>query len=138
MEMVSIIIVYMLTTSKKCLLALASLTICLVHSTLLGNAETLRIGTQQSATLVPAEAVRCPQPEITHEMLEQGIKAHCLAKFAIEPSGKHTVELLSSTGSPEFDELTLDTLRSWQFRPAQLAGDPVYSVRKIKVEFEVE
>jgi len=138
MEMVSIIIVYMLTTSKRYLLALASLTLCLLLNTQIGSAETLRIGTQQSATLIPAEAVRCPQPEITHEMLEQGIKANCLAKFAIEPSGKHTVELLSSTGSPEFDELTLDTLRGWQFRPAQLAGDPVYSVRKIKVEFEVE
>ena len=138
MEMVSIIIVYMLTTSTRNILTLALATLSMLSAGSIANAETLRIGTQQSATLVPAEAVRCPQPEITHEMLEQGIKANCLAKFAIEPSGKHTVELLSSTGSPEFDELTLDTLRGWQFRPAQLAGDPVYSVRKIKVEFEVE
>lgn len=138
MEMVSIIIAYMLTTPNRNILLMAIATFSMLTASSLASAETLRIGTQQSATLIPAEAVRCPQPEITHEMLEQGIKANCLAKFAIEPSGKHTVELLSSTGSPEFDELTLDTLRGWQFRPAQLAGAPVYSVRKIKVEFEVE
>jgi TonB family protein len=71
-------------------------------------------------------------------MLEQGIKTNCTAKFAIAPTGKSTVELISSTGSSEVDELTLGTLRTWRFRPASLSGSPVASVRKIKVEFEVE
>lgn len=103
-----------------------------------GNAKTFQMGTQEANHLIPAEAISCPQPAITSEMLEQGIKANCLAKFAIATSGKHTVQLLSSTGSSEVDEMTLETLRTWRFRPASLSGEPVASVRKIKVEFEVD
>ncbi len=102
------------------------------------DAKTFQIGTQESNQLIPAEAVSCPQPAVTAEMLEQGIKANCLAKFAIANTGKHTVQLLSSTGSSEVDEMTLETLRTWRFRPASLSGEPVPSVRKIKVEFEVD
>lgn len=102
------------------------------------QAETFKLGTQESNHLIPAEPLDCPQPAITEEMLEQGIKTNCTAKFAIAPTGKSTVELLSSTGSSEVDELTLGTLRTWRFRPASLSGSPVASVRKIKVEFEVD
>lgn len=101
-------------------------------------AETFKLGTQESNHLIPAEPLDCPQPVITEEMLEQGIKTNCTAKFAIAPSGKSTVELISSTGSSEVDEMTLGTLRTWRFRPASLSGSPVASVRKIKVEFEVD
>lgn len=102
------------------------------------QAETFKLGTQESNHLIPAEPLDCPQPAITEEMLEQGIKTNCTAKFAIAPTGKSTVVLLSSTGSSEVDELTLGTLRTWRFRPASLSGSPVASVRKIKVEFEVD
>lgn len=101
-------------------------------------AETFKLGTQESTALVPAEPISCPQPIVTSEMSETGIKTNCLAKFAIAPTGKHTVELLSSTGSGEVDEMTLETLRTWRFRPASLSGTPVASVRKIKVEFEID
>ena len=101
-------------------------------------AETFKLGTQESNSLLPAEPISCPQPIVTEEMLEQGIKTHCTAKFAIGKTGKSTVELLTSTGSTEVDDMTLDTLRTWRFRPASLSGAPVSSVRKIKIEFEVD
>lgn len=102
------------------------------------QAKTFQLGVQHSGELVPAEVLSSPQPVITAEMLEQGIKASCTAKFAIAASGKHQVELISSTGSGEVDEMTLQTLRTWRFRPAVLSGEPVSSVRKIRIEFEVE
>jgi len=102
------------------------------------QAKTFQLGTQESNSLIPAEAVNCPQPAVTSEMMEQGVKTNCLAKFAIQPTGKHTVELLTSTGSAEVDEMTLETLRTWKFRPASLSGAAVPSVRKIKIEFEVD
>ena len=102
------------------------------------QAKTFQLGTQDSNSLVPAEALNCPQPAVTTEMMEQGVKTNCLAKFAIQPTGKHTVELLTSTGSSEVDEMTLETLRTWKFRPASLSGSAVPSVRKIKIEFEVD
>lgn len=145
MEMVSVIISFM---NSKCT-HFAAATIAVLIANLLATApfgilgrpalaETFKLGTQESNHLIPAEPLDCPQPVITEEMLEQGIKTNCTAKFAIAPSGKSTVELISSTGSSEVDEMTLGTLRTWRFRPASLSGSPVASVRKIKVEFEVD
>lgn len=153
MEMVSVIICVMNSkrthftaaatsalTAKLMALALVALPVAIGLACTLpaAQAETFKLGTQESNHLVPAEPLDCPQPIITEEMLEQGIKTNCTAKFAIAPTGKSTVELLSSTGSSEVDELTLGTLRTWRFRPASLSGSPVASVRKIKVEFEVD
>ncbi len=145
MEMVSVIISLM--NSKRTHFAAAALSVLAANLLAiapigtLGSpalAETFKLGTQESNHLIPAEPLDCPQPVITEEMLEQGIKTNCTAKFAIAPSGKSTVELISSTGSSEVDEMTLGTLRTWRFRPASLSGSPVASVRKIKVEFEVD
>ncbi|MDQ5934991.1 MAG: periplasmic protein TonB [Cyanobacteriota bacterium erpe_2018_sw_21hr_WHONDRS-SW48-000092_B_bin.40] len=144
MEMVSVIIFLMNSKSNHFAAALAVLLANLLAIAPIGSlgtpalADTFKLGTQESNHLIPAEPIDCPQPVITEEMLEQGIKTNCTAKFAIAPTGKSTVELLSSTGSSEVDELTLVTLRTWRFRPASLSGSPVASVRKIKVEFEVE
>ncbi len=101
-------------------------------------AETFKLGAQESESLEPAEPVFAPSPVITEEMLESGIKAFCVARFEISPLGKHVVHLVTSTGSAEVDELTLSTLRTWRFRPGKRGGQPAASVRKIKVEFEVD
>ncbi|MBP6745370.1 energy transducer TonB [bacterium] len=155
METVSVIISVMnlkrthFAATASSVLTAKLLTLALVATGLAGTglfgafttpayADTFKLGTQESNHLIPAEPLDCPQPAITEEMLEQGIKTNCTAKFAIAPTGKSTVELLSSTGSSEVDELTLGTLRTWRFRPASLSGSPVASVRKIKVEFEVD
>jgi TonB family protein len=145
MEMVSVIISLMNLKSTlfatAALAGLAANLLAIAPISSLGTAaqaETFKLGSQESSHLIPAEPLDCPRPVITEEMLEQGIKTNCTAKFAIAPTGKSTVQLLSSTGSSEVDELTLDTLRTWRFRPASLSGSPVASVRKIKIEFEVE
>jgi TonB family protein len=145
MEMVSVIISLMNLKSTlfatAALAGLAANLLAIATISSLGTAaqaETFKLGSQESSHLIPAEPLDCPRPVITEEMLEQGIKTNCTAKFAIAPTGKSTVQLLSSTGSSEVDELTLDTLRTWRFRPASLSGSPVASVRKIKIEFEVE
>ncbi|MBI5175129.1 MAG: energy transducer TonB [Candidatus Obscuribacter sp.] len=101
-------------------------------------AETFKLGAQESESLEPAEPIFAPSPVITEEMLESGIKAFCVARFEISPLGKHVVHLVTSTGSAEVDELTLSTLRTWRFRPGKRGGQPAASVRKIKVEFEVD
>jgi len=45
---------------------------------------------------------------------------------------------LTTSGSNQVDEITLDTLRHWKFKPATVDDQPVTSTRKIRVEFEVE
>lgn len=100
--------------------------------------QVYKIGTSEEAKYADALAVECPQPEIPSSLHEECYKSCCLARFCITCEGKHQVTLVSSSGSDEVDEIALKTLRRWKFKPAMLNGKPVQSVRKIKVEFEVE
>ncbi len=100
--------------------------------------QLFKIGTAEDAKYADAMAVECPQPEIPASLHEECYKSCCLARFCITCEGKHQVTLISSSGSDEVDEIALQTLRRWKFKPAMLNGKPVQSVRKIKVEFEVE
>jgi outer membrane biosynthesis protein TonB len=45
---------------------------------------------------------------------------------------------MKSSGSDEIDDITLKTLKQWKFKPAMLNDKPVLSIRRIKLEFEVE
>ena len=98
----------------------------------------LKGGTTDSSSYEDALATECPQPELTAEHNEQGIKTSCCARFTIETDGKFTVKLVSSTGSQEVDDIALSTLKRWKFKPAQLNGKAIKSSRKIKIEFEID
>jgi protein TonB len=104
------------------------------------HSDTLVIkgGTTDSSSYEEALALECPQPELTAEHNEQGIKTSCCARFSIDENGKFDVRLVSSTGSQEVDDIAISTLRRWKFKPAQLNGKAVKSNRKIKIEFEIE
>lgn len=102
------------------------------------NASTLSLGTEYSSNYKIAEPLYTPEPEISSELHEQCFKSCCIAKFLIKKDGKTSVDLVSSSGSPEVDNIALDTLRRWKFKPATLDGEAVDSSRKLKVEFEVE
>ncbi len=102
------------------------------------SAATFTLGTESDADFERAKVLASPEPVIPAELHEQCYKSCCIAKFLIHPDGKTNVQLLTSSGSREVDELALETLRKWQFKPATLDGKPIESSRKVKVEFEVE
>lgn len=101
-------------------------------------AKTFSLGTDYSSNYRIAEPVFSPEPEISPELHEQCFKSCCIAKFLIKADGQTSVQLLTSSGSSEVDEIAIETLRRWKFKPAQLDGRPVESSRKIRVEFEIE
>lgn len=78
------------------------------------------------------------KPTVPEHLQEECCKCYCVAKFTIQPDGKTHVKLVESCGCSELDDLALDTLRLWKFKPAMLNGQPVLSTRKIKIEFEVQ
>jgi TonB family protein len=110
----------------------------LAESTLPASAKTMTLGTEYSSDYKIAEPVFTPHPEISPEFKEECFKSCCIAKFIIKKNGETSVKLLSTSGSPEVDNIAVDTLRRWKFKPAQLDGAPVDSTRRIKVEFEIE
>src|SRR5215470_18918764 len=85
-------------------------------------AGTFRLGASESSQIQDAEVLESPQPEIPAQLHEQCFKSCCIARFIIQPDGKASVRLLSSSGCEEIDEITLSTLRRWKFRPAILNG----------------
>jgi TonB family protein len=101
-------------------------------------ANSFSLGADYSSDYKVAEPLFTPEPEISPELKEQCFKSCCIAKFLIGANGNTSVQLLSSSGSQEVDEIAIETLRRWKFKPAQLDGRPVESSRKIKVEFEIE
>ena len=115
--------------------AVSSSLFCLEN---LAFAKTFTLGTDYSSNYKIAEPIFTPEPEISPELKEQCFKSCCIAKFLIMSDGQTSVKLLSSSGSSDVDEIALETLRRWKFKPAQLDGKPVESSRKIRVEFEIE
>jgi protein TonB len=102
------------------------------------GAKTYDAGTEESSTFVEAQVVSNPAPVIPEAMHENCFKSCCIARFMIGADGKSKVKLLSSSGSDEIDDITVQTLRQWKFKPAMLDGKPVASTRRIKVEFEID
>ena len=102
------------------------------------GAKTLTIGTDSSVAFTPPKAVFSPEPIIPEHLHEQCFKSCCIAKFLVAPSGKSSVQLISTSGSEEVDEITLETLKRWKFKPATLDGSPVEGSKKVQVEFKVE
>jgi len=101
-------------------------------------ADTFKLGAQEAETYKQAEIVSSPEPVITAELKEECLKTYCEARFNIDVKGRITVHLITSSGSPEVDEITLSTLRGWKFRPALRGTEPVPSTRKVRVEFVVD
>ena len=108
-----------------------------IGNTKLVSATTLSIGTEYSSSYKIAEPIYSPEPEISAELKEECFKSACTAKFIIKADGKISVSLLTSSGSPEVDDIALTTLRRWRFKPATLDGSPIESIRKIRIEFEI-
>jgi protein TonB len=115
-----------------------ALVLFLAGNTTLAYATTLNIGTEYSSSYKIAEPTYSPEPEISSELKEQCCKFSCTAKFIIKADGKISVSLVTSSGSPEVDDIALTTLRRWRFKPATIDGNPIDSTRRIRVEFEIE
>ena len=102
------------------------------------SAETFKLGAQESESFKQAEIISSPEPVISAELKESCLNTFCVARFKIDSRGRISVNLVTSSGCPEVDDITINTLRSWKFRPALRGTEPVPSTRKIRVEFVIE
>lgn len=102
------------------------------------SAKSYDLGTDEAVQYTKAKVLDQPRPVIPSEYHENCFKSCCMARFVIDPTGKTKVKLLTSSGSDEIDDITLQTLRRWKFQPAMLDGKPVSSTRRIKVEFQID
>lgn len=96
------------------------------------------LGAQESSDFQGAEVISAVKPEVPEELKEECLEACCVAKCTVLANGKTKVALVHSCGCPQADDIALNALRRWKFRPARLNGKPVESCRKIKVEFQIK
>jgi TonB family protein len=117
---------------------LVSNTVTVLPSLSQATSLAFNLGVQEASRLEAAKAIDTPHPEIPPYLKEQCFKSCCLARLFINSNGKTSAKLISSSGCAEVDDITLETLQRWKFRPAMLNGKPVSSTRKVRVEFDVE
>jgi len=85
-----------------------------------------------------AVALTSPVPQIPDSLRSESLKTFIRARFDIAADGTAQVTLLTSSGSAELDQLTLQTLRQWRWKPALQNGVSVPSIERLRIEYEVQ
>ena len=66
-----------------------------------------------------------PQPPYPPALRRDRVQGRALLAGVIEKDGSvSNVTVLTSTGNPDLDQVCLDTLRNWRYKPALLGGQP--------------
>jgi TonB family protein len=138
MKTVSIAIAIMLNLQRNYSFLVAAALLISIAGAGASSADTFKLGVQEADTYKQAEILSAPEPVISAELKEECLKTLCVARFNISDKGRINVELITSSGSAEVDDITVSTLRCWRFKPALRGTEPVPSTREIRVEFIVE
>ena len=77
-------------------------------------------------------------PAVPRELRTSTLRTFVRARFDIAADGGFQVTLLTSSGNPQLDALTLETLRRWRWQPAIVNGQPTASIQRVRVEFVVD
>jgi protein TonB len=86
-----------------------------------------------------AQPVYSPQPDIPDSLREEAMDKTCVALVTIQPDGRPSdIQIVTSSGNNDLDQLAINTARKWKFKPATENGAPVVSQVRLHIEFEVE
>jgi outer membrane biosynthesis protein TonB len=83
-------------------------------------------------------AIYAPVPTIPDDLRDEVLEATAVALFHVSREGKATVSLLSPTEFDELNDLILDTLGKWRFRPALKGGVAVDSAAEVRLRITVQ
>jgi len=83
-------------------------------------------------------AIYAPVPTIPDDLRDEVLEATAIALFHVSREGKATVSLVSPTEFDELNDLILNTLRKWRFRPALKGGVAVDSAAEVRLMITVQ
>jgi protein TonB len=85
-----------------------------------------------------AEPVDEPKPTLPDTLRADSLDSTAVAEFTVDADGSPTdVRIITSAGNPDLDQLVLQAARKWRFKPATRDGQPIPSVIRLHVEFQV-
>lgn len=84
-----------------------------------------------------ATPVGRPNIKMPDDLRRNGGKTFVRVEIQVNPDGRTTIQLLTSSGSTDFDQQIQARLADWQWEPAMANGQPVASKQRYKLEFEV-
>lgn len=79
-----------------------------------------------------------PKIQMPDDLRRSGGKTFVRVEIEVGADGRTTIQLLTSSGSPDFDQQIQQQLANWQWEPAVQNGRPVASKQRYKLEFVVE
>lgn len=77
-----------------------------------------------------------PYPDAARRLKEEGL---VLLHTEVDTQGRVvSVSVAKSSGFSDLDESALETVKSWQFKPAQIAGIPIATSVNIPIRFHLK
>ncbi|MBW3636677.1 MAG: energy transducer TonB [Armatimonadetes bacterium] len=81
--------------------------------------------------------VRQVKPRLPEDLRNAEFRASVRVRVEVSENGAPTPSLRGSSGNAAVDELVLDVLRRWKWKPALRHGEPVSSTQNFRFDFEV-
>jgi len=88
--------------------------------------------------------VKLPLKEVDHEYphypdaaKKNRLEGTCVVRYTVGKDGRIIdIAILNHAVDPMFDEETLNTIRSWRYRPMMMNGKPVEVVHEVEVNYQ--
>jgi TonB family protein len=96
-----------------------------------------QVTSDRTISQVSARVLSRPEFDLPDSLRKQKFDGHVEVRVIIEDSGRHTEEMVKSSGSNDVDHAILDWLRSWHWQAATQDGKPVRTARIQKINLGV-
>ncbi len=97
--------------------------------------------TESGPKLVPNHgpvAIFAPSPIIPSYLQNRELNTNVVIDFYVNSQGTATPRLVGSSGEEELDAIALETIKKWQFRPAEKDHKPIDAKVRLRITFEVK
>lgn len=82
-------------------------------------------------------AVVAPPPVIPPYLQDKDINASVVIEFLVNNQGAATPRLIGSSGNEELDAIALETVKKWEFKPAEQNHKPIDAKVRLRINFQV-
>ena len=86
---------------------------------------------------LPLKEIDHDYPHYPEEAKKKRLEGTCVVRYRVGKNGRVIdVAIISHAVEPMFDEETLNTIRSWRYRPMTVDGKPVEVVHEVEVNYQ--